>query len=295
VILFLKQLCEKRILIISEIILFLFLNLHAAEAKLNNQDSLIDNKSISKTIIEDLINAGEDYLQILNYSITSTYKHIAYPLATIDIALIASGLDENIRVCQCKKQDIWLLKQMGEVKTAIALPSGIYLSGLIFKDEELRTTGRLLFESLLLSSTVNTGLKYILGRSRPFMEMGNYNFQFFEFSDNYQSFPSGHTCAAFTIATLLAGRIDNNWVDAGLYLLATGTGFHRILADKHWFSDVIIGGAIGIFSSNLVLSAFEDNEKEKLRNKDKEQNKYTWSIQPQLGFYGSRILFTLKW
>jgi hypothetical protein len=70
-------------------------------------------------------------------------------------------------------------------------------------------------------------------------------------SDN-QSFPSAHTAMAFAYATVLDKEFKNIWISIAGYSVATATGAMRILNDKHWFSDVVVGAGIGILSTNLV-------------------------------------------
>lgn len=70
----------------------------------------------------------------------------------------------------------------------------------------------------------------------------------------HDSFPSGHTSHAFMAATFLHkefGR-DHPWITVLGYTTATGVGVLRILNDRHWLSDVLVGAGIGIFSPNLV-------------------------------------------
>lgn len=251
---------------------------------------------VFSTVWQDLKYAGNDYLRTFNYLITPSKNHILYPITVADYTFISSALDEKLRVCPCIRRDIPILKQAGEISTAVALPTAIYLSGLIFKDEYTRTTGRLLFESMLLSGTLNTSLKVIFGRARPNMDMGNGKFEFFEMNDSYQSLPSGHTCAAFTSAALLAGRIDNIWINAGLYMIAAGTAFERIYSNKHWFSDVILGATIGIFSSKIILSAYDDNEKKKDRSQViQPEESIKWSVLPQYNYRGANLTLLLSW
>lgn len=64
------------------------------------------------------------------------------------------------------------------------------------------------------------------------------------------SMPSGHTAAAFAMATALAWR----WPKARClwYLLAGGVGIARMLVDRHFLSDVILGALLGVVASTLV-------------------------------------------
>jgi hypothetical protein len=65
-----------------------------------------------------------------------------------------------------------------------------------------------------------------------------------------KSFPSGHTATAFTGAEFVRMEYGWGWGICA-YALATGVGVLRINNDKHWFSDVLTGAGIGIFSAHV--------------------------------------------
>ena len=69
-------------------------------------------------------------------------------------------------------------------------------------------------------------------------------------SDARNSFPSGHTCLAFTGAELVR-REYGPWWGAGAYVIATTTAFMRVYNGRHWTSDVLGGAAIGILSADI--------------------------------------------
>lgn len=68
------------------------------------------------------------------------------------------------------------------------------------------------------------------------------------------SFPSGHTAQAFAAATFMAKEYGGEgiWYSVGAYTIATGVGAMRMMNNRHWVSDVLVGAAIGILSTNLV-------------------------------------------
>lgn len=68
------------------------------------------------------------------------------------------------------------------------------------------------------------------------------------------SFPSGHTAQAFAAATFMHKEYgkQNIWYSIGAYSLATGIGAFRIMNNRHWVSDVLVGAGIGIFSTNMA-------------------------------------------
>ena len=113
----------------------------------------------------------------------------------------------------------------------------------------------LTLQSLILSSALTVGLKVATARERPTDTDDQYDF--FERKGNKAnaSFPSGHASHAFSTATVLSEIYgeDNAWVPWVAYPLATGVSFARINKDRHWLSDILVGGAIGHFVAKLVI------------------------------------------
>lgn len=71
---------------------------------------------------------------------------------------------------------------------------------------------------------------------------------------SYNSFPSGHTSEAFLAATFLHKEFKDEsvWISVAGYSIATIIGILRILNDRHWMADVLVGAGIGILSVNLA-------------------------------------------
>ena len=42
------------------------------------------------------------------------------------------------------------------------------------------------------------------------------------------------------------------WYSIGAYTVATSVGVMRVLNNRHWISDVLVGAGVGIFSTNLA-------------------------------------------
>lgn len=68
------------------------------------------------------------------------------------------------------------------------------------------------------------------------------------------SFPSGHTAQAFAAATFMAKEYGHKsiWYSIGAYTVATGVGAMRVMNNRHWISDVVVGAGVGILCTNLV-------------------------------------------
>jgi membrane-associated phospholipid phosphatase len=95
--------------------------------------------------------------------------------------------------------------------------------------------------ALLINNVLTIGIKEITQEERPNGE-------------NNLSFPSGHASNAFVMATVLHHEfIDTSpWLAYSGYLFATTTGAFRILNNKHWVSDVLVGAGLGILVTDLV-------------------------------------------
>ena len=92
----------------------------------------------------------------------------------------------------------------------------------------------------LLMSVIVLGMKSGISSTRP--------------SGAMHSMPSGHTAQAFVSATILdmEYRDTSPWISVAGYAAATTTGMYRMINNKHWISDVLIGAGIGIFSTKVV-------------------------------------------
>jgi membrane-associated phospholipid phosphatase len=95
-------------------------------------------------------------------------------------------------------------------------------------------------------------MKVTIGRKRPNETENNLIFNPFSFDFNNTAFPSGHTTLAFAYSTVMANEIDNLVWKIFWYSAATLVGAARIYNNVHWFSDTVMGGAIGYFIGDFV-------------------------------------------
>ncbi|PXX98949.1 hypothetical protein DF185_16300 [Marinifilum breve] len=79
------------------------------------------------------------------------------------------------------------------------------------------------------------------------------------------SFPSGHTAQAFVAATWLDKEFGKNypWVRYVGYSMAITTGVCRVLKNRHWATDVVLGAGIGFLSVDLSYRLFDRWEKKR--------------------------------
>jgi membrane-associated phospholipid phosphatase len=118
----------------------------------------------------------------------------------------------------------------------------------------------IVLEATVIAANLNQLVKMSVGRERPFVHAlpEDEKPQTSRPSDNNLSFYSGHTSPAFTlavsasmVATLRGYRLAKV-VWATSLPLAGLTGYLRIAADRHYFTDVMTGAALGSAIGLLV-------------------------------------------
>ncbi|MBI5170625.1 MAG: phosphatase PAP2 family protein [Candidatus Eisenbacteria bacterium] len=92
------------------------------------------------------------------------------------------------------------------------------------------------------AGVVTTAIKLSAGRFRPHESSDPGRFEPFS---GHDSFPSGHTTMAFSLAAAIDAETRTPWVPAVLYPAATLTAWSRVRDHVHWPSDVVAGAAIG--------------------------------------------------
>jgi membrane-associated phospholipid phosphatase len=112
-----------------------------------------------------------------------------------------------------------------------------------------------ILESEVTTSVLTNIVKFSVGRQRPYAHFAAG--VPFSLEDNL-SFFSGHASLAFSTA-ISAGIVAHErgyaaepYIWAGGLTLAALTGYLRIAADKHYFSDVLVGAAVGTGAGLLV-------------------------------------------
>ena len=142
----------------------------------------------------------------------------------------------------------------------IMAPVSLYAIGLIRRDSKMQRTALLVGEAVGDSEIVATVLKDATKRVRPagFPAQANLYDSWFESSGSFLrgngSFPSGHTIAAFSVATVVARRYGNHrWLPYVAYGAAALVGFSRLSLSAHFLSDVFMGGALGYSISRFTV------------------------------------------
>jgi hypothetical protein len=95
-------------------------------------------------------------------------------------------------------------------------------------------------------------MKFAIGRTRPELWLG----PFHQARASASSFPSGHTVGAFALAGVLIFTAESRALRVIAAILAFAIALSRVLAFRHWTSDVTASAAIGmIVAATLSLPA----------------------------------------
>ncbi len=98
---------------------------------------------------------------------------------------------------------------------------------------------------MIVSQALNMGIVYAIKETsnveRPDVSANN-------------SMPSGHTAFAFASATLFYEQYkEKGWLyQVTPFVVAGTTGIFRMMNNRHWLSDVLVGAGIGILTTELV-------------------------------------------
>ncbi len=132
----------------------------------------------------------------------------------------------------------------------VGVAGGAFLWGQITHNDHMSETGFLSGEALADSFLVTTALKYATGRERP--TEGDYKGHFWQGGD---SFPSEHAAAAWSVASVLAHEYPGPLTKLLAYGGAAGVSAARVIGDKHFASDALIGSVLGWYIGRQVYRA----------------------------------------
>ena len=132
---------------------------------------------------------------------------------------------------------------------------GLFLWGKLSHDDHQRETGILAGEALVDSIAMGTALKYAFGRERPYQGQGRGNW-----FDGGDSFPSDHSAAVWSMASVIAHEYPGPLTQISVYGLATAVSASRVLGKQHFPSDVVVGAAMGWLIGQQVYRRHHDPE-----------------------------------
>lgn len=131
----------------------------------------------------------------------------------------------------------------------------IVLSVGMLLHKKTRKVGCCALTALLFGALcTNVVLKHLVARPRPWLDVAGLTTLVAEPDPN--SFPSGHTCAAFAAGMVWWKRLPWRWGRVGAVILAVAMGLSRLYVGVHYPTDVLAGAVIGTACALLALRLF---------------------------------------
>jgi membrane-associated phospholipid phosphatase len=201
-----------------------------------------------------------------------------------------------------------VITQFGTTYGTITVAS-IGLLSAVFKKQKGVQTSLLATQALITSAAWVQLIKHFTGREDPSASYiysklpgGKWWGPFAQYDQDlpvyksvssFDAFPSGHTAAAFSIATVFASQYSNTKaIPVISYTMATLVGISRLTEHQHWASDIFVGGLLGYVCGKQVVSHYNNTHKNPdtlLLSKSKINPEFTL-IQND-----NQVGFCLKW
>lgn len=170
------------------------------------------------------------------------------------LTLLATSQDEKVKQFFEGRDRLGGLEKFGNFwgggVPSAAMAAGFIGVGLLFDRKHELEAGEAYLEGVTVASAATVGLKYTVRRDRP------------DHSEN-NSFPSGHTMLAFSIAGNLAGMYGP-WAGAPALALGVLTTASRMADNVHYLSDTLFGATLGWVAGYAFTQHHAEAEKIKI-------------------------------
>lgn len=178
--------------------------------------------------------------------------------------------------------------------------------GFVFRNEKIKTTTLLATQAYITGGAMETFLKFLTGRQRPYFYDPNaleaepkFHGPFHSSGTDINgkrinsSFPSGHTTVAFAAATVFAMEYrDRPLVPVIAYTAASLIGLSRITENAHWTTDVLAGAALGFLTGKQVVNNYHRYAKLKAPNQRK--NTVSFNLEYNYGHLMPGLVYTFR-
>jgi membrane-associated phospholipid phosphatase len=179
----------------------------------------------------------------------------------------ARRLQDSSTQANAKLQTLAAFVRTTAAPGSYVIGGSMYAAGRLANNRKLASLGLHGTEALVVGEITATALKSLVGRQRPYVTPRNANsYQLLRGSrsNDYRSFPSGHSVAAFAAAAAVTAETSRNdptstWIVAPImYGGAALVAVSRMYNNQHWASDVLVGAGIGTFAG-LKVVRFHDS------------------------------------
>lgn len=285
----------------------------SAGGQLNNIDQKAYNEKTKINFPTYFILLGSDFKQQFTKPFHMTgqdwgklgkFAVVAGALAFADEPMQRYGSHLNQSSTTIKNVSRYVTNAGGLYESYTLAALGAY--GFIFKNEKIKTTTLLATQSYITSGVMASVIKFVTGRDRPYqidptLKEAEPRFHGFSYKTTRDangkklnsSFPSGHTTAAFSAATVYALEYkDRPLIPILSYSAATLIGLSRITENKHWATDVLTGAALGYLTGRQVVNNY--HRYAKLKAPKQKANTVTFNLQYNYGVVMPGFVYTFR-
>ena len=141
-----------------------------------------------------------------------------------------------------------VFSEPGAAFTSGGVAAGLYVVGKLAHKRRLTETGLLASEAYLDAGMLVGAIKLVTQRPRPNLHGGSGSF-----FRGGTSFPSGHSSAAWSVATVAAYEYrKRRLISIGAYTIAAAVALARYSGRAHFMSEIVVGSAIGFYTGRFV-------------------------------------------
>lgn len=234
------------------------------EPHLNIPTSLDGNEN--QDLSSFLFQKGEDKSVFL--PINKDFKFSATKtLVSLGVVGILMVFDEPIMNFIQRNKDAGIMDEIanygnhfGQVSGLAPLVLGSFGYGLVFENNKAKNAALSSIGAVILGQLVIETLKSATHRSRPEAGLGPFDFGGFGLGSDNTSFASGHSAAAWSVASVFAEEFGDEykWAPAAAYGLAALTSYARMNKNKHWASDVVMGALVGYVAGKIFHKFYRE-------------------------------------
>ena len=170
---------------------------------------------------------------------TAAFVAVLVPLSLLDQEVSEAAMDWDSGLFG----DFLDLSNEAGSLNAPLIPTGIFLVSLATDNAKFQDAAFTSLQAIVYTNVISFTVKSFIGRARP--EDGKGAHHFAPFSEFDASFPSGHTATAFAILSPWVFYYPHV-ITYGLLVIGGGAAVSRLQQQKHWLTDVLAGGTLGV-------------------------------------------------
>lgn len=218
-------------------------------------------------ILQSGLWSGDDFiapfrrLRRLRFSLQPRYAIVAIAVALL-VAVIWRFADSPItawaEAVQSDEVEAWIriVNRLGGGMNPALIVIFFFVAGVVYRHARWVRYSLAMGIAGAGAGLLGQIVKFAVGRTRPELWLGPFQHA----RATATSFPSGHTVGAFALAGVLLFASRSLPLRVTAVVLAFAVGLARVLAFRHWTSDVTASACVGLIVAAIVTAAIPAEE-----------------------------------